>query len=263
VGRRPLRLLHDGTFSGFLAAVAWATTSGVEVEGIEPEREASSSLFDETRPVPPDPEAARSIWNRIVDLCGADVSAVARAAFLSESPGIGTHLWHHLRRILSGEDPSRGRDILELHSLSVLRAAERTRHEAHRMLGFLRFSEAPDGSLFAVFAPDHDVLSLVAPHFRARLPGERWIIADARRGTCVEHAGGCLRWGRIDPARLPRDAAGASRLAAPGEEVWTGLWRSFHRAVSVRERRNTRQQDRLLPRKYRRYLPERPATSAT
>jgi len=252
----PVLYLHDGSFEGLLTAVFQAMEAGMPVLGMESEQDREPGLFDDVRNVDPVREQAAHVWRSIRDRCGADVASMAHAAFLSEIPGIGTRLWYHISRILSGQDVSGGRDILDPHSLAVLQAAQKTRHEVHRFEGFVRFSEGPDGTLFSVIEPEHDIVALLVPHFRARFPGERWMIADAKRGNCAHCDGSEAVISQIDPSLLPRDAQQAARLAAPSDARWQELWRAFFGAVNIRERRNLRQQDRLLPRKHRKYLPE-------
>lgn len=252
----PVLYLHDGSFEGLLTAVFQAMATGLPVLGMEPERDSEPGLFEDVRNVEPNREQAARVWRSVRDRCGSDVASMAHAAFLSEIPGIGTRLYHHLSRILSGQDLSGGRDILDPHSLAVLQAAQKTRHEAHRFEGFVRFSEAPDGTMFSVIEPEHDIVALLVPHFRARFPGVRWMIADAKRGKCAHCDGSATDVSRIDPTLLPRDAHQAARFAAPADARWQELWRTFFGAVNIRERRNPRQQDRVLPRKYRQHLPE-------
>ena len=252
----PVVLLHDGSFEGFLSAVAEGLSLAVPVESVGPWT-LQPDLFERRGVrVDSDRERAAEVWRRLRRSCGADVAAACHAAHLSEIAGIGTHLWRHIGRILSGRDPSNGRDILDPSSMAVLQAAGKTRHELHRFQGFVRFNEAPDGTLYSVIAPEHDIVALLGSHFLARLPGQRWIVADSRRGTCAHCDGRTVSVSRIDRHLLPRGWRESERLSGATEDEWGRLWKAFFRVASVPERRNPRQQARLLPRKYRAYLPE-------
>jgi len=59
--------------------------------------------------------------------------------------------------------------------------------EAHRFKGFVRFRELADKTLYSKIEPDHDILPLIAPHFRARLGSFNWVIHDGRRGKAALH----------------------------------------------------------------------------
>jgi probable DNA metabolism protein len=180
-----------------------------------------------------------------------------RAALLSEQPGIETCALRWLRRLFCGDDPSRGRDVLDPDTMDLLKAAEAVKHEAHRFRGFVRFSRAPDGSLFAVLAPDHDILELLGPHFRARFPNESWSLFDSRRGRCLRQGAEGLETFVIDPSSLPLDARGVAGAAEAREGNVQDLWLAYYRATNIAERANPKLLARHLPRKYWRYLPER------
>jgi probable DNA metabolism protein len=106
---------------------------------------------------------------------------------------------------------------------------------------------AQDGSggslLGAVIRPTYNVLSLLAPHFARRFPGERFLIADAGRGTGVFFDGAAHEV-RIDARTLSQHD--------PFEE----LWRAYHKSIAIAERKNPRLQRQFLPQKYWEYLPE-------
>lgn len=256
VGSGAVVLLHAGTFAGFLSAVREAMAGNIPVSGIEPEAGREPVLFEDARLVESDPFAARAIWRELVARCGLEVASIAKAAFFAASPGIGTHLWIHLRRILDGTDPSRGRDVLDPHSLAVLQAARAVRCEIERYRGLVRFVQARDGSMAAVIEPEHDIAAFLAPHFLARFPDQRWIVVDSRRGLAVVGESGRFEVASVDRIGIPPHPADLLRLAAPGEGEWLALWKAYFRSASVAERRNPRQQARMLPAKHRKHLPE-------
>lgn len=125
-------------------------------------------------------------------------------------------------------------------------------NEAHLLTGFLRFSELPAGLLAAVMGPEHNVLSLVADHFAERMSGERWLIFDKNRGSAALHEPG---QGFILLSELPK--RWQNSLSEQKEEgEYEELWRIFHRAVSVEERKNKTCQNSHLPLRFRPYMTE-------
>jgi len=257
IGAGPEVLVYEGGFEGFLTAVFEAERLRLEVERVEAASRYAPGLLDTVREIAPDVEKARRVMTGIVKSGGNDIAGMVQTAFLSEGPGIGTVLWRYLHRLFRGKDGARGRNLLDADSHAVFQAAHRTRHEAHLFQGFVRFRRAPDGSMFAVIAPEHDILAILAPHFTARFPNHAWMIADSRRGQCLRYDGQEAQMLACDPAHLPKDDAGAAALAEEGDGRFDTLWRAYFEAVNIEARRNPRLQARLLPKKYWKYLPER------
>lgn len=253
----PVVLVYEGGFEGFLTAVFESIRLRLEVERVEAASRHAPGLLDTVREIEPDAEKARRVMTGIVKSGGKDIAGMVQAAFLSESPGIETVLWRYLHGIFRGKDGARGRNLLDADAHAVFQAAQKTRHEAHLFQGFVRFRRAPDGSMFAVIAPEHDILAMIAPHFTARFPNHAWMIADSRRGQCLHYDGSEVQMSACDPADLPKDDAGAAALAEEGDGRFDAAWQAYFEAVNIEARRNPRLQARLLPRKYWKYLPER------
>jgi probable DNA metabolism protein len=249
--------LHDGTFEGFLTAVFEIFRLRLPHATPAAQARHQIGLLESVRHLETDPAKADRVRAGIADRAGTEGLSMLRAALLSELPGIETNALRWLRRLFRPGDFSRGRDVLDPDTMALVQAAEAVRHEAHRFEGFVRFSRAPDGSLFAVLAPDHDILDLLGPHFRSRFSGESWSLFDSRRGRCVRQSPRGLESFVIDPAALPRDARGVGAAASDREGDVQSLWLAYYRATNIAERANPKLLARNLPRKYWRYLPER------
>lgn len=267
----PRVLVHDGGFEGFLSAVHDAFALQLRVERVEPTTRHVAGLFETVREVATDRDHARRVLEGIRVRGGNELVSMVRAALLSELPGIETAVWRVLKGLFAtprpgGADPGppanapgrkAWRNVLDPDMLATCDAARKTRHEAHRFRGFVRFSKAPDGSHFAVIAPDHDILELLAPHFAARFPNMDWSIFDERRGRCLTWRDGEAAMLEVERSLLPKEPTGVARAAASGEERFLELWRAYCRATNIDERANPKLLRRNLPTKYWRYLPER------
>lgn len=120
-------------------------------------------------------------------------------------------------------------------------------NEAHNFLGFLRFSEIKNSILVSKINPQNDILRLIAPHFSERLNNENFIIYDERRKTAIVHRSG-YPW--IFTYADELDVDKLSNLSEQ-EEEFRALWQTFFNTIGIKERKNQRLQNNLLPKRFR------------
>jgi len=118
-------------------------------------------------------------------------------------------------------------------------------HERHIVLGFLRFEQSAKGVMYAKYAPDNDITELIAPHFLKRLGKTPFIIHDKKRDKIAISNGIELEFRHTD---LP-----ANFVPSENEFEFNLLWKKYFKSVNIKERKNTAQQDRYFPRRYRKY----------
>lgn len=126
----------------------------------------------------------------------------------------------------------------------------KVRRETHRLQGLIRFQELASGIYFAQISPDHNILTLLAQPFAERMADLSWVIADVKRARALYYDQGesqLIPWSSV---RLPK--------LATGEKKCADLWQEYFRAIAIQERRNPRLQRQCLPRRYWKYLVEKP-----
>ncbi|MEI6873657.1 MAG: TIGR03915 family putative DNA repair protein [Spirochaetota bacterium] len=259
---------HDGSFAGFLCAVAELLNA--LADGDDPRRcdvaaaSRPAAFFEEREGVARDEGRAEQFLSRLRSRAGEAVVQTVLEAFCSDLEGAA----EATARMIAGvwRDGRVALDELgDPDALLVEKAALRARREAHLFTGLLRFSELLDASLFASIDPDCDLLVLIGDHFSARFPLFRWAIRDERRDTAILHeAGGPWKivhglhvaegWGGMDDDGLP-----LSRDEASIRECW----RRYFESVAIGERRNPRLQASHMPRKYWKNLTEKRGRAST
>lgn len=120
--------------------------------------------------------------------------------------------------------------------------------ENHRIKGFIRFKETANGILYAPYSPDNDITELLCPHFVSRLSRVPFIIHDVKRNKA----------GVSDGKRFKIMTTETDALLnlSKYECSWENLWKNYYKAVNIKERKNKKQQDNLMPVRYRKFLPE-------
>ena len=119
--------------------------------------------------------------------------------------------------------------------------------EIHRMHGFIRFMETQSGALYSAFSPDNDIVDLLVPHFRARLPHFPFVIHDVKRKKAAV-------WDTQNTFLAPLDKADI--LISSDEEGWQKLWKRYYTSVNIPSRERLKQMRGYLPVRYMKFMPE-------
>lgn len=238
--------LHDGSFESFLTALSLALEGGGEDSCIARDGAAEPGLFSEFLRAGSDPDRAARMRAFFERRGSPESWHHARYAFLSEAAGAEGAVLAYAR--LLAERGPRADDMLADDRVRKVHGLSRSvGGEAHMFKGFVRFSELADGSLYARIEPDHNILTLITGHFRARLESFNWVIHDARRNLAALHFRGRLVCAELDSARLAEHEAEAGVRE---------LWRRFFKTAAIKERANPRLQRQNVPLKYRSNLTE-------
>ncbi len=121
--------------------------------------------------------------------------------------------------------------------------------EAHRQIGFVRFMQWCDETLYASIAPKAAILDLMAPHFQDRMAQEpRWIIHDRGRNEALVGHYRCAKQVAVETLESPRFSEDEAQIQA--------LWRCFFDRVTIEARRSPKRQRQLVPRRFEPHMTE-------
>jgi probable DNA metabolism protein len=167
-------------------------------------------------------------------------------------------LWKYQKKLFADPTGCFAQNILDEHVHKLHQTANKVRQEAHLLTGFVRFQTTVQGISFAAIEPSYNVVELLAPHFCQRFPNQDWLIVDTRRGTAIHYEQGELRSVHLSAKDLPlQNGSLRAEIIDEDEERFRELWQTYHKAITIPERKNLRLMTRLLPRKYWKYLPEK------
>ena len=237
--------LYDGSFESFLTALSLALDSADSC-AIAKEGEEEAGLFSEFFNSGTDPLRAAAARDLVERRGSAESWQHLRFAFLSEVSGSETGILEYVK-LLAAKGPGADNMLADDRVRKVHRLSASVGGEAHMFKGFVRFKELADKTLYSRIEPDHNILALLVPHFRARLGTFNWVIHDARRNNAALYFKGRLLYAPLDSARLLEDAKEA--------EV-RELWQHFFKTIAIKERINPELQRKNVPLKYRKNLTE-------
>lgn len=144
--------------------------------------------------------------------------------------------------------------------LEFSRMWKRVDWERLRLLQFIRFQKAADGTYFAAVEPEKNALPLVVGHFKDRFPDQRWLIYDVGRAYGYFYDLKEVREVRFtDDNQAVHLVTGKldEQLMDKEEQLFQQLWKTYFKAICIKERLNPRKHRQDMPVRYWKYLTEK------
>ena len=235
--------VFDGTMDGLLTAVFDAFSLKEEPQELLAEGDALPLFCNHIYQVTTDDEKARRVWTGLEKKLTREAMKLISASWLSELRELNTPLFRYICKVFKQGDISR--NFADADVLAVT----------------IRFQKAKDGTYLAVVSPDHNVLPIITDHFSDRFNDQPWLIYDAKRhygfyydGKTVIHitfedeasVPFSLENGKLNEAVLSND-----------DQLLQDLWRTYFKAICIKERMNPRKQLKDMPRRYWKYMTEK------
>ena len=283
--------IFDNTLDGLLTAVFDSFALHQQPQLLA-EGEQLPLFADEPYRVVTDEEKAARVWKGLEKHLSREALRIISISWMSEERTLNQPLFNYICKVfLAGKDLSHNASDPDV--LAVRNTCRRVLHEEQRMKQFIRFQKAKDGTYLAVVAPDHNVLPLIIDHFLDRFNDQSWLIYDARRHygyyygspyptgphptspigeessaqTVFPPRGdkrgadrAVVRITFEDETSVPFDLTNGKLDAAvlsTDDQLFQDLWRTYFKAICIRERINPRKQLNDMPRRYWRYMTEK------
>ena len=136
---------------------------------------------------------------------------------------------------------------LDEHAFYMNKLVKQVLNERHRYLGVLRFKEVKDGTMFSTIEPKNNVLPILLSHFINRMKREKFAIYDKKRKIIAYY----------DTKKVEIFFVKSLEIEWSDEEIeYSGLWKTFHKSISIKERENKKLQQSNLPKYYWKHLIE-------
>ena len=271
--------LFDGTMDGLLTAVFDAFALKEQPERLRvgasvgmqllTEGDALPLFCDHTYHVMTDEEKARRVWAGLEKKLSREALHLISVSWLSELRELNTPLFHYICKVFLDKPSGRAerrqgdisRNFADPDVLAVTNIARRVLHEQLRMKQFIRFQKAKDGTYLAVVSPDHNVLPIIIDHFQDRFNDQPWLVYDAKRHYGYYYDGKTVIHVTFeDEAAVPFDLSNGkldADVLSDNDQLFQDLWRTYFKAICIKERMNPRKQLQDMPRRYWKYMTEK------
>ncbi|MDE6190312.1 MAG: TIGR03915 family putative DNA repair protein [Muribaculum sp.] len=249
--------VFDGSFDGLLTAVFDAYSWRCFPDMLVREGEVLPMFYDECRDVVTDEAKSSRVWRGLEKKLSRSALSAVVASFLCEIPEYDTVLFRYIRKAIDSP-VSIETDFSDADVVEMTRMVRRVNGEAHRVKQFVRFQKAADGSYFAVIEPLYNVLAIAMPHFVDRFSSMSFLLYDKRRGFGCYYDGKETRQVTL-PEELPHIATGRLpvEMMDDDELLLQDMWRTYFKAIAIKERSNPRKQRQDMPVRFWKYLTEK------
>jgi len=253
----------DRTLDGLLSAVFDAFSLHQQPEALIGQGEPLPLFCEEVHEVVTADDRARRVWAGLEKRVSKEAMKLLAVSYLSELPELDTPLFLYICKVFRQPEGARSieRNFSDPDVLAVTNIFRRVMHERLRMMQFVRFQKAKDGTYLGVVSPDHNVLPLVVAHFKDRFGDQPWLLYDAKRRygfyydqkevTHITFQEGEALPFNLDNGQLNED------LQSENEQFFQDLWRTYFKAICIRERMNPKKQLNDMPRRYWKYMTEK------
>ena len=254
--------VFDHTIDGLLTAVFDSFFLHQQPEFLLAEGEQLPLFADEPHRVVTDSEKAERVWKGLEKHLSKDGLRMITVSWLSEERALNQPLFNFICKVFRREPfDSYERNASDPDVLEVRNTCRRVLHEQLRMKQFIRFQKAKDGTYLAVVSPDHNVLPLIIDHFQDRFNDQPWLIYDAKRhyGYYYDGAAAPIHITFEDEAAVPFNLSNGkldAEVLSENDQIFQQLWRTYFKAICIKERMNPRKQLSDMPRRYRKYMTE-------
>lgn len=246
----------DGTFDGMLTAVFDSFVRKEYPDVLCLFSDALPLFYDVLHDVVTDESKSGRVWRKLCRMVSRGAQSALTRAFLTDRADFPLSAMRFVSRaVVSGE--SIEGDFSDQNVLVVLKECRRVTGEAHRLLQFVRFQKAVDGTYFSMIEPLFDVLPFAVTHFVDRFADQHFIIYDRARNYGYHYDG-------TDARRIVLESLGehlhtgrlTEDMSDPQERLYQGLWKTYFNATAIMERANTKKQRQDMPVRYWKYLTE-------
>lgn len=241
----------EGIFTGIYEA--YALRENHDRIHIQVGEEENLRLFAVYSRIEPDRVKAGKVAATIERRLGQEAYIEICSALASEDSGKGEAVY---KTIVCGLKMQNGRQVMgnlsNPYVHKTFELARNVKNEAHRWKEFLRFGELENGILFSRIGAKNNIITFLMPHFADRLPLCNFIIYDENRGIFAVHPAS-KDWYLVNGTEADAELG---KNFSEKEQKYQELFTYFCTKIAIKERKNLKLQQNMLPLWFQEYMVE-------
>lgn len=262
-----LVFFYDKTFEGLLCAVFDAFKLKKMPECLLLEGDIEPLLTSESHHV----EIRNNKYERVQTALKKKISNISlhqlKSVWLSELPECDLIIFRYICKVfkspISIETDFADQDVLTIREIS-----RKVSKEREHLMQFVRFNvientvdktiqDTTEKVYFAIIAPIYNALPLVIDFFKDRYADQKWAIYDKKRQYGFFYDLNQIEQISLaDQNDLIVDNQINQKYLSNDEILFQTMWRSYCKALTIKERINPKLQRQQMPRRFWQYLPE-------
>lgn len=250
--------IYDHTFEGLLTCIFDAYFRKTFPDSLLTEGGPLPLFYDEAIHIVTDEEKAGRVWRGLQKKISRHALFSLTCCWLSELPKVDEMLFRYIRKAINAphsiETNFADPDVLELAKIY-----KRVDGERIRLMQFVRFQKAADGTFFAAVEPPFNALPLTVDHFKDRFADQRWLIYDVKRQYGYYYNLTEIEEVTFEDPHQAHLVTGMlnETLMDNNEKLFQELWKTYFKSICIKERRNPRKHRQDMPVRYWKYLTEK------
>lgn len=250
--------IYDYTFEGFLTTIFDAYSNKIFPDILLREGSQLPLFYDDKMTIATDEAKAKRVWKALQKKLSSTALSMITYCWISQEDGIENYLFRFIKKCfdspISIETNFADSDLLYLSRLF-----KRVSYESRRMLEFIRFQKAADGTFFAPIDTKYNVLPLIITHFKERFNDQPWLIYDTRREYGYYYDTINVQQVTFQNPEQLHLITGKLKenMMDEDELLFQKLWKTYFKSVSIKERINPRKQKQDMPIRYWKYITEK------
>ena len=249
--------IYDKTFEGLLTAVFDAYFRKTFPEALLAGGEPLPLFCDEAFTIYTDNGKAERVWKGLQKKLSRTAVSCLTTCWLSELPEVDMLLFRYICKAFDAPG-SIELNFGDADVLEVTKIFKKVANERERVLQFLRFQKATDGTFFAAIEPMYNVLSLVVSHFQDRFADQKWLIYDLKREYGYYYDLSTVTEVRFeDKESHLLSGVLSDDLMVQDEKLFQQLWKEYFKSIAIKERLNPKLHKQHLPVRFWKYLTEK------
>lgn len=248
---------YDKTFEGLLTAVFDAYSRRTFPDVLLGEGEPLPLFYEEEVTIYTDADKCNRVWTGLQKKISASALSFVTLPWLSELPEVDMLLFRYIRKAIDSPvsiELNFGDPVV----LEVAKIWKKVNNERLRIMQFLRFQKAADGTFFAAVEPIYNVLSLVIPHLKDRFADQCWLLYDLKREYGYYYDLHDVTEVRFEEKQA-HHLSGLldEELMDENEKLFQQLWKTYFKSIAIKERINPRLHRQNMPARFWKYMTEK------
>lgn len=248
---------YDKTFEGLLTAVFDAYSRRTFPDVLLGEGEPLPLFYEEEVTIYTDADKCNRVWTGLQKKISASALSFVTLPWLSELPEVDLLLFRYIRKAIDSPvsiELNFGDPVV----LEVSKIWKKVNNERLRIMQFLRFQKAADGTFFAAVEPIYNVLSLVIPHLKDRFADQCWLLYDLKREYGYYYDLHDVTEVRFEEKQA-HHLSGLldEELMDENEKLFQQLWKTYFKSIAIKERINPRLHRQNMPVRFWKYMTEK------